>query len=87
MKITYTKHAKNKFRYVKELNWHLSEKVVEAALQNPDFHSINKEKGVEIVLKGFDKGRNLRIVYSRAGDIITVITFYLAKKGRYEKHS
>lgn len=85
MKITYTKHAKNKFNYAEELNWHLSEKDIKAALQNPDFHSIDTEKDVEIVLKDYDKNRNLRVVYSRVDDIITVITFYLARKGRYEQ--
>lgn len=85
MKIIYTKHAKNKFKYAEELNWYLSEKQIEKAIREPDFYMADKEKSVEIVLKQFDKNRNLRVVYSQVNDIITVITFYLTKKGRYEK--
>ncbi len=40
---------------------------------------------VEIVLKDFDARRNLRVIYAKSHDIITIITFYLVKKGRYEK--
>lgn len=86
MRILYTKHAKNKFKYAEELKWYIKEKDIEEAVQNPDFYSI-EEKEVQIVLKEFDKNRNLRVVYSRMGDIITIITFYLTKKGRYEKLS
>lgn len=85
MKITYTKHAMNKFKYAEELNWNLSEEDIEYAIQNPDFHTSDDTKKVEIVLKDYDKNSNLRVVYSRIGDIITVITFYLARKGRYEQ--
>lgn len=87
MKISYTKHAENKFTYAKELKWNLSKKDIEKAIENPDFYSVDIGKSVQIVLKEFDTRRNLRVVYSRVGDIITVVTFYLTKKGRYEKHS
>ena len=87
MKIRYTKHAKNKFLYAEELKWNLNKKDIEKAIQNSDFHTIDKDENVEIVLKNYDKTRNLRVVYSRRNDIITVVTFYLAKKGRYEEHS
>lgn len=87
MKVTFTKHAKNKFKYANELKWHLTEKNIKEAIQNPDFFSSDKEKEVQIVLKEFDQARNLRVVYSKTSGIIIVITFYLSKKGRYEKHS
>lgn len=85
MKIIYTKHAKNKFKYAEELNWHLSEKGIENAIENPDLHTTDHKNDVEIVLKEFDARRNLRVIYAKSYDIITVITFYLIKKGRYEK--
>lgn len=85
MKITYTKHAENKFKYAEDLNWHLSKKDIEEAINSSDLHTIDEEENVEIVLKKFDARRNLRVIYTKSHDIITIITFYLVKKGRYEK--
>ena len=85
MKIVYTKHAKNKFEYAEELNWRLDEKDIKEAIENPDSHTTDQENGVEIVLKEFDARRNLRVIYAKSYGIITVITFYLVMKGRYEK--
>lgn len=85
MKIVYTKHAENKFKYSAELKWNLTKKHIKEAIQNPDLHQVDNEKKVEIVLKTFDERRNLRVVYSKTSGIITVITYYLTTKGRYHE--
>ena len=83
MKIVYTKHAKRKFSFHRQLGWKFSKKDIKKAIQNPYFSTIDQERGVRIVLKDWDTKHDLRVIYKEEGDIITIITFYPTEQGRY----
>ena len=85
MKIIYTKHALAKFAHPDIEKFHLKEKDIENALKNPDHHGVESLRGVEFILKNLDSQHTLRVIYKVKNSIITVITFYPSKKGRYEK--
>jgi len=84
MQIAYTKHALRKREILKELGWDLSLNQLEEAVKAPDFEG-KTNQGQRAVLKHLDDRYSLRVVYEIRGDIISVITFYVARKGRYEK--
>lgn len=84
MKIVYTKHALEKFDHPDIKRFNLKKKDVESALKNPDHHGTEPLRGVEFILKKLDLQHTLRVIYKVKDSIITVITFYPSRKGRYE---
>lgn len=84
MKIIFTRHAKRKFKFLRELNWNFDVKQIKTILQNPDYLIVNNN-GIKGVLKSITPKLDLRIIYSEKDDIITIITFYPAPKRRYRK--
>lgn len=87
MKIIYTKHAAGKFQSLRIIGWKFNRADVREAINNPDHFSDDKERKVKIVLKKIDQDHNLRVIYHQAGDIITIVTFYPTKKGRYKNEN
>lgn len=85
MKIVFTSHALDKFSDPEVKKFHLQEKHIKRALNNPDYHGVELVRDVEFILKSLDTENNLRVIYSTKNSIITVITFYPSRKGRYEK--
>lgn len=84
MKIVFTKHAKRKFKFLRELNWSFKADQIKNFLQNPDYLT-EDSNGVKSAMKELTPRLDLRIIYSEKGGIITVITFYPAPKRRYRK--
>lgn len=83
MKIYYTKHAELKFGYHKELGWDFSRRQINKIVRTP--HKPRPGyRGTKIVSSPIDKTHDLRVVYVEVNVIITVVTFYPIKKGRYE---
>lgn len=85
MKIIFTNHTLGKLKHSDIKKFHLNQKDIKDALTNPDHHGIEFVREVEFVLKSIDAKHNLRVIYKVESSIITVITFYLTRKGRYEK--
>lgn len=85
MKIVFTKHAKGKFKTHKIAGWNFSQKDVRQAIRNPYFSGIEVGRGVKFVLKTWNSGHDLRVIYKEENGIITVITFYPTEKGRYKQ--
>ena len=85
MKIIYTKHALEKFSHPDVKKFNLKEKDIKNALENPEHHGLELLREVEFILKSLDSQHNLRVIYKLKSSIITVITFYPSRKGRYEK--
>ncbi len=81
MKIKYTKHSLKKFEDLKIFGFKITKSQVSSAPENPKYKS--RDNGNLIAAVDFDEKHNLRVVYKKKGDIITVITFYPAAKGRY----
>ena len=82
MKIHYTKHAFKKQEILKELGWGIRLKTVEETIKNPQVTGKTKQ-GQPTAIKFLDDKHILRVVYEVRSGIITVITFHIARKGRY----
>lgn len=85
MKIIYTKHAKNKFNHPSVIKFNITSKDIKKAILHPDHYTENNELKVKIILRKLTWGYVLRIIYTEINDIITIVTFYPARRGRYEK--
>lgn len=84
MKIRYTKHAeKEKFATLAKHGFRVFKKTVKETLLHPDSVYPNAALDQIIASKRIDVRHELRVVYRREGDILTVITFYPARTGRY----
>jgi len=85
MRVVYTKHAERKFKFLKALDLNVNKTDIKDALTHPDYFYKDTEREANVVMKKIDQNHNLRVVYFKENDIITVITFYPTKKGRYIK--
>lgn len=66
---------KHKFKTTKQL--------IKDVIKNPDHEDKVSDSPKTIASKSIDPKHILRVVYKKEDDIITVITFYPAEKGRY----
>jgi len=82
MKIVFTKHVLKKQEILKELGWNVDLKLVEQAVSRPDYFG-KTSQNQPTAIKKLDESHILRVVYEIRNDIITVITFHIARKGRY----
>ena len=82
MIIVFTKHAQRKQEILRELGWDIDLTLVETAIRNPDRLGQTKQKQATAI-KYLDQTHFLRVIYKTDGAIIRVITFHVAKKGRY----
>ena len=83
MKIVYTKHAKEKFGFLRSIGWNFTKSNIKDSLEKPDDSGVDQERRAEFVLKEIDEKHNLRVIFRENDGTITVITFYPTKKGRY----
>lgn len=83
MKIIYTKHAIDKFIELKRLGWAINKLKIKKVLQKPKWIGLSKH-GQKTVMSLIGSNHILRIVFNIEDDIIKVITFHIAKRGRYE---
>lgn len=94
MKIVFTKHASDKFVNLPPESVKVTKRDVLEAIKKPAYKDIESDRPKIIVHKNLDKTHIVRVVYKRSlraytlkeeSGIITVITFYPTRKGRYEK--
>jgi len=83
VKIIYTKHSLNKFLLFKSRGFAISKTFVDRTVRQPENIDIETDKPKFIVSGKLDRKHVLRVVYVREDDIIRIITFYPAEKGRY----
>ncbi len=83
MKIIYTKHARGKFRELSKQGIKITIKNVLDSLNVPDHVDKQTDFPKEIYSKKITDKLVLRVVSKKEDDIIIVITFYPARKGRY----
>ena len=83
MKIAFTKHAESKFRILEEHGFRVTKGQVENTVNMPD-NITKSEKDRFIAQRPISKTHVLRVVYRESGDTIRVITFYPARRQRYE---
>lgn len=84
MKIIFTRHASvDKVAMLKKHNFISSKKFIKDVIRNPENEDKETDFPKIIASKSLDEKHVLRVVYKKEGDIMTVITFYPAPKGRY----
>lgn len=83
MKYIFTKHAKIKFANLAKIGVTISKKHVLNTVKNPQHLDKISDFPKIIASKNIDKNHILRVVFKSEDDIITIITFYPAKRGRY----
>jgi len=83
LKIIFSKHAEWKFEVLRRHDVIIEREMVENALRKPDLLG-RGPKGIMIVQKAVDREHLLRVIHVRKNNDIRVITFYLARRERYE---
>ena len=83
MKIIYTKHALNKFPLLNSLGWDISKRKIAQTVKNPQWTGVSRF-GQKTAMSLLDKTHILRVIFDQEGDIIKVITFHPARRGKYE---
>ncbi len=83
MKVIYTKHAEEKLHREDVKKFKISKLTIEKILEDPE--SLSKTKyGDYSALGSLDKTHVLRVIFVIIEDRLKVITFHIARKGRYE---
>ena len=80
-KIRFTKHAREKFEFVKHYGFEIDEKKVIEAVQNPT--RIDQKNAQYFAIKAINAKYALRVVYEKRKDYLVVITFYPVRRERY----
>lgn len=84
MKIFYTKHANEKFKqesYVFKLK--INKRLIRSIIQKPQVE--DRTRGEKITaIRSIDDKHSFVVIYKEIKRVILVITFYPARKGRYE---
>jgi len=82
MKVIYTPHAELKFRILEDHRVKISKSQVEDTVLRPD-KVIRGRKGRFIAQKRMSENHLLRVIYEKEENI-EVVTFYPARRKRYE---
>lgn len=84
MKVIFTWHVLNdSIPRFKLLGWNITKVKIRQTINRPKWTGVTKY-GQPAAMSLMDKNHILRIVFKREDDIITVITAYIARRGKYE---
>lgn len=83
MRIVYTKHAEEKLMRSDIRKFGINKKIISQILKNPQ-HSTRTKYQDYAVISQITENHSLRIVYDIIHIGFKVITFHIARKGRYE---
>lgn len=86
MKFVFTKHAAiDKFLLLKKHEFKVSvtKQFIKKIILNPEHVDNISDEPNHIASGSIDEKHILRVVYRKENDIIRIITFYPAEKGRY----
>ncbi len=83
MRVRFTRHAERKLEDLAEQGFLISREQIESALHSPE-RILKAERNRLIAQRTLDETHVLRVIYEEADDLITVITFYPARRRRYE---
>jgi len=82
-KVDFTSHAMRKFEVLKRLGFSVSMRQVVSVVENPERVDVGW-KGRFIASANLNREHVLRVVYEEVGDRKLVVTFYPARRKRYE---
>ena len=83
MTVCFTRYAELKFEVLETHGFKVMERQVEDAVTTPEKVTPGK-KGRLIAQRAISETHLLRVVYEQDKDVITVVTFYPARRRRYE---
>ncbi|MCE8428233.1 MAG: hypothetical protein J5U19_07600 [Candidatus Methanoperedens sp.] len=83
MNIIFTDHATVKFKILKQHGFEINEKQVRDIVENPDTKS--KGRKDRFIIQGpVDDTHVIRVIFEIESNNIKIITFYPARRERYE---
>ena len=82
-RIVFSSHAENKFDILKKHGFDISKTTIIAALDSPDTVEPGY-RGRKIAQGVLDEEHVIRIVFEDFNDTVKVVTFYPARRERYE---
>lgn len=83
MKFVFTKHAeKDKLPILRKLGWKVTKHKIKNTLKNPRWQGISGH-GEKTAMDLIDNKHILRVIFRKEGDIITIITLHIARRGKY----
>ncbi len=83
MKVVYTKHALEKFQFLKRFGWIISKGTIRQTVTTPHWRGVSRF-GQETAMSLLDPTHILRVIFDQEGDRLRVITFHPARRGTYE---
>ncbi len=84
MKIVYTRHVlKDTVPKFRKLGWNITKVKIKHTLENPKWVGVTRY-GQPAAMSLMDNDHILRVVFEREDDIMRIITFYIARRGKYE---
>ncbi|MBU4457238.1 MAG: DUF4258 domain-containing protein [Candidatus Omnitrophica bacterium] len=82
-KIIFCTHAENKFRILAKHGLKIAKTQILDAINNAE-SIVEGERSRKIAQRPFNSEYLLRVIFEETDELITVITFYPAKRSRYE---
>ena len=82
MEIIYTKHAEDKLKRADNRRFKITKRLINKVLREEKL--VGRTKYGEFATLYALDGHTLRVIYDRIGSDCKVITFHVARKGRYE---
>ncbi len=82
-KIIFSHHAQLKFRVLRQHGIYFTKTQIENTVNNPDI-VFEAEKSRKIAQKALDAKRVIRVIFEVKNGSIIIITFYPARRSRYE---
>jgi len=83
VRILYTEHADFKFRVLKQHGFSISKEQIEHIIKEPEKVTLGR-RGRLVARKPVSQTHLIRVVYEQQEDEIRIITFYPARRERYE---
>lgn len=80
-RVRFTKHAREKFDFVRRYGFDVDKEKVREVVLSPD--RLDERGGQFLALKALDETHALRVVYEERKGYLVVITFYPVKRDRY----
>jgi hypothetical protein len=81
--IVYTAHARQKYQILKRHACVITEEAVMKTVEEPDSHWEGRRSRL-IAQRAVNREHVLRVLYEKQGNTIVIITFYPARRERYE---
>ena len=79
--VKLTKHARDKFEFVRRYGFDINKREVIETVLNPD--RLDERGGKRLAIKVLDETYALRVVYEERKGYLAVITFHPVRRDRY----